>query len=70
MTIDDVDAAYARLSAAGVVFVSPPNAITTGANAGGKACYFRGPDEIIHELVELPLSRHKALGLGPGVEIG
>jgi len=54
ITVDDADAAYERLVAAGVRFVSPPNAITTGANTGGKGCYFRGPDDIVHELVQPP----------------
>lgn len=63
IAVADADAAYAELSAAGVEFVSPPNAITTGANAGGRACYFRGPDQIMHELVQLPQARAEALGL-------
>lgn len=43
--------------------MSSPNAITAGANEGGKACYFRGPDQIMHELVQLPPARLEALGL-------
>lgn len=54
ITVDDADAVYKRLVAAGVTFVSPPNVITTGAQMGGKGCYFRGPDEIMHELVQPP----------------
>ena len=63
IAVADADVAYAELSAAGVDFVSSPNAITAGANEGGKACYFRGPDQIMHELVQLPPARLDALGL-------
>ncbi len=54
IAVTDADATYERLTAAGVVFISPPNKITTGANTGGKGCYFRGPDDIMHELVQPP----------------
>ncbi|GAA3411488.1 VOC family protein [Streptosporangium vulgare] len=50
----DARAEYARLSAAGVRFVSPPNEITAGVNAGGFACYFLDPDEITLEFVQPP----------------
>lgn len=59
--VDDLDAEYARLTAAGVRFFSLPNEITEGANKGGKTVYFRGPDEIVHELVQPP--RHLLEGL-------
>jgi lactoylglutathione lyase len=52
--VDDLDAEHARLSAAGVRFFSPPNEITEGVNKGGKAVYFHGPDDIVHELVQPP----------------
>jgi lactoylglutathione lyase len=43
-----------RLTARGITFLSTPNAITTGANAGGSAVYFHGPNDIVHELVQPP----------------
>lgn len=52
--VDDIDSEYARLSAAGIRFFSTPNEITEGVNAGGKAVYFQGPDDIVHELVQAP----------------
>jgi len=52
--VDDIHAHHARLSAAGVPFVSPPNAITAGINEGGFTCYFRDPDDITLELVQPP----------------
>jgi len=64
IAVDDADGAYERLRAAGVEFVSAPNAITTGANIGGKGCYFLGPDRIVHELVEPPWA---AARRGPGL---
>ena len=52
--VDDLDAEYERLSHAGVRFFSAPNEITAGVNKGGKAVYFWGPDDIVHELVQPP----------------
>lgn len=60
LAVDDADAVHARLAAAGVRFVTAPNEITAGVNAGGKACYFFGPDDIVHELLEPPLARRQA----------
>lgn len=57
MTVDDIRTYYERLAAAGVPFVSPPNAITSGVNAGGFTCYFRDPDNIVLELVQPPVQR-------------
>jgi catechol 2,3-dioxygenase-like lactoylglutathione lyase family enzyme len=57
IAVSDAEAVHARLEAAGVRFVTPPNAITAGVNAGGKACYFFGPDEIVHELLQPPAER-------------
>ncbi|MGI5160608.1 VOC family protein [Microbispora sp. CA-102843] len=57
LTVEDALAEHARLSAAGVRFVSPPNAITAGINAGGYACYFLDPDDITLELVQPPSDR-------------
>lgn len=58
--VDDLDAEHARLSAAGVRFFSTPNEITEGVNVGGKAVYFHGPDDIVHELVQPP---HRVLSV-------
>lgn len=52
--VDDADAVHGRLAAAGVRFLSAPNAITAGVNRGGKACYFLDPDDITLELVQPP----------------
>ena len=55
--VADIAAEYERLCAEGVRFVSPPNAITAGVNAGGAACYFTDPDECTLELVQPPPHR-------------
>lgn len=60
IAVDDADATYQRLIAAGIRFVTAPNEITAGVNRGGKACYFFGPDDIVHELLEPPLERRRA----------
>jgi lactoylglutathione lyase len=52
--VEDLDEKYTALTAAGIRFVSAPNEITAGVNAGGKAVYFLGPDDIVHELVQPP----------------
>ncbi len=57
IAVEDADAVWQRLSAAGVHFFSPPNDIMAGANLGGKACYFHAPDQIVHELVQPPPQR-------------
>ena len=57
IAVDDADAWYERLSAAGVRFFSPPNEITAGVNTGGKSCYFWGPDDIVHEILQPPADR-------------
>ncbi len=55
--VEDADAEYARLSALGVVFLSPPNEITAGVNLGGKCCYFKGFDGVHLELLQPPPHR-------------
>ena len=50
--VEDIDAAYAELSATGVRFKSVPVEITHGRNRGGKAVYFLDPDDITLELVQ------------------
>lgn len=57
IAVDDIDEVYSRLRAAGTPFFSPPNVIDAGVNVGGKACYFHGPDHIVHELIEPPPGR-------------
>jgi catechol 2,3-dioxygenase-like lactoylglutathione lyase family enzyme len=54
IVVDDAVAAHAELSAAGVAFVSPPNLVASGARAGARMCYFRGPDGLVHELFQPP----------------
>jgi len=57
IVVGDMREQYERLVAAGVDFVSSPNAITAGVNAGGYTCYFRDPDAIMLELVQPPARR-------------
>ncbi len=52
--VEDARAEHERLVGLGVVFVSPPQAITSGANEGGYTCYFLDPDGITLELVQPP----------------
>jgi catechol 2,3-dioxygenase-like lactoylglutathione lyase family enzyme len=49
-TVPDVDAAYARLKAAGVIFHAPPQFSPDGY---AKVCYCRGPEGVLIELVEV-----------------
>ena len=55
--VDDIDAAADRLKAAGAEFVSAPNRIDSGVNAGGATCYFRDPDGVTLEIVQPPPGR-------------
>jgi catechol 2,3-dioxygenase-like lactoylglutathione lyase family enzyme len=57
LTVDDIHTRHSDLSAAGVRFYSPPNAITAGINTGGFTCYFEDPDQIVLELVQPPEHR-------------
>ena len=66
IAVADADATYDRLVAAGIRFVTPPNEITAGINSGGKACYFFGPDDIVHELLQPPADRVQAYEAGRG----
>lgn len=54
MLTDDALDDYQRLIAAGVRFLSPPNAITAGINRGGFTCYFKDPDDFTLELMQPP----------------
>jgi catechol 2,3-dioxygenase-like lactoylglutathione lyase family enzyme len=60
IAVDDADAWYERLSENGIRFFSPPNEITAGVNTGGKSCYFYGPDDIVHEILQPPAHRIEA----------
>ena len=51
--VEDIEAEYERLLAAGVRFKSAPNTVTFGINRGAKAVYFNGPDGIALELLQL-----------------
>jgi catechol 2,3-dioxygenase-like lactoylglutathione lyase family enzyme len=50
--VDDLPAAYERLRACGVRFVSPPVLITQGVNRGGYAVYMHDPDGATIELLQ------------------
>lgn len=54
--VDDLQAAYEELCAAGVTFRSPPVEITAGANQGAWAVYMTDPDGITMEFFQ-PLKR-------------
>lgn len=47
LAVDDLDAAYAELTAQGFVFTTTPTAIPTG-----KMAFFLGPDDIVIELIQ------------------
>ncbi|GFO59281.1 hypothetical protein GMST_16060 [Geomonas silvestris] len=49
--VDDIDAEVARLTAAGVTFLSP---VQTWKTTGKKLVYFLGPDGILLELAQYP----------------
>jgi catechol 2,3-dioxygenase-like lactoylglutathione lyase family enzyme len=50
--VDDLDAEYGRLRAAGVEFLSAPVRVTDPPAVGARAVYFRDPDGIPLELQE------------------
>jgi catechol 2,3-dioxygenase-like lactoylglutathione lyase family enzyme len=52
LLVDDLQAAYDRLSRSGVLFASEPNLITAGVHAGSKSVYLQDPDGIRVELFE------------------
>jgi catechol 2,3-dioxygenase-like lactoylglutathione lyase family enzyme len=64
LVVEDATAEYERLRGCGVTFVSPPNAITAGVNAGGATCYFRDPDAIVLEILQPPAHRLEAFASG------
>jgi catechol 2,3-dioxygenase-like lactoylglutathione lyase family enzyme len=55
--VDDIHDRHSSLTATGVRFYSPPNAITAGINEGGYTCYFEDPDQIVLEMVQPPAHR-------------
>jgi catechol 2,3-dioxygenase-like lactoylglutathione lyase family enzyme len=52
LRVNDIEALYTRLVAAGIEFLSPPMAVTAGPNQGRKAVYLRDPDGIIVQLMD------------------
>ncbi len=50
--VDDLNALYKRLDAAGVQFVTPPVYLDAGPNKGGWAAYMKDPDGILIELFQ------------------
>ena len=55
LQVEDIQAEFARLKAAGVRFKSDaPINITHGRHTGGWTCYFLDPDDITLEMVQLP----------------
>jgi catechol 2,3-dioxygenase-like lactoylglutathione lyase family enzyme len=59
--VDDASEHYERMREQGADFVSPPVAITAGANRGGFTCYFHDPDGITLELFQPPLERLQSM---------
>ena len=52
LRVDDVEALFDRMVAAGASPLSEPVLVDTGANAGGRGVYLRDPDGIILELFQ------------------
>ncbi|MDP7205471.1 MAG: VOC family protein [Pirellulaceae bacterium] len=52
LTVDDLQAAYERLTAQGVRFKSEPVTITSGPNEGGLVIYFFDPDGYTLEMFQ------------------
>lgn len=53
--VDDLNALYTRLHAAGVSFVTEPVYLDQGPNKGGWSVYMRDPDDIPIELFQMSL---------------
>jgi catechol 2,3-dioxygenase-like lactoylglutathione lyase family enzyme len=64
--VDDIEERFGELRAQGVHFVNPPVAITEGANAGGRVCYFHDPDHLTLELLQPAPARLAALRSATG----
>lgn len=54
LAVEDIQAMYDRLVAAGIDFYSPPVLVGQGVNAGGYGVYLRDPDGITVELFQPP----------------
>ncbi len=52
--VDDIDRAYAELSAKGVKFQSEPQLVGGGPNKGARAVYFVDPDGFTIEFIQPP----------------
>jgi catechol 2,3-dioxygenase-like lactoylglutathione lyase family enzyme len=57
LAVDDIDALFERVVAAGASPVSQPVLVDTGANAGGRGVYVRDPDGTLVELFQPPEGR-------------
>jgi lactoylglutathione lyase len=54
LAVDDIDALFERVVAAGAEPISRPVLVDTGANAGGRGVYVRDPDGTLLELFQPP----------------
>lgn len=54
LAVEDLEAMYEQLAAAGVEFVSAPQSPTIGPNRGGRAVYLLDPDGFRVELLQSP----------------
>jgi lactoylglutathione lyase len=57
LAVDDIDALFERVVAAGASSISEPVLVDTGANAGGRGVYVRDPDGTLLELFQPPEGR-------------
>jgi catechol 2,3-dioxygenase-like lactoylglutathione lyase family enzyme len=57
LAVDDIDALFERVVAAGASPLSQPVLVDTGANAGGRGVYVRDPDGVLLELFQPPEGR-------------
>jgi catechol 2,3-dioxygenase-like lactoylglutathione lyase family enzyme len=54
LAVDDIDALFERVVAAGAEPISQPVLVDTGANVGGRGVYVRDPDGTLLELFQPP----------------
>lgn len=66
LLVTDIHQRHQRMRDQGVAFRSPPVEITEGANKGGFACYFEGPDSLTFELLQPSAQRLEEMGLLEG----
>ena len=64
LLVDDIDAAHARLSAAGVRFTTAPQLIAAGIFAGTRTTYCFDPDGLPVELWQPPNVHHVPITTG------